>query len=153
MFAWFQKLLPQQSHFFDLFEKQAATLVAGADALARLAQGGPGRAQHIREIEEREHDADDITREVPHAVRRSFLTPFDRSAITSLITTMDDAIDEMQQTAGAVDLYEVSEFEPEMRDMAAIIVDAARLTAEAMPLLRPPASRTDRASRAHGRSR
>lgn len=136
MFAWFQKLLPQQGNFFDLFERQAATLVAGADALARLAQGGTGRIQHIREIEEREHDADDITREVLQTVRRSFLTPFDRSAITSLITTMDDAIDEMQQTAGAVDLYEVVEFEPEMRDMAAIIVDAARLTAEIMPLLR-----------------
>lgn len=136
MFAWFQKLLPEQGNFFDLFEKQAATLVAGADALARLAQGGPARLQHIREIEEREHDADDITREVLQTVRRSFLTPFDRSAITSLITTMDDAIDEMQQTAGASDLYEVTEFEPEMRDMAAIIVDAARLTAEAMPLLR-----------------
>lgn len=136
MFAWFQKLLPQQGNFFDLFERQAATLVAGADALARLAQGGANRMQHIREIEEREHDADDITREVLHSVRRSFLTPFDRSSITSLITTMDDAIDEMQQTAGACDLYDVTEFEPEMRDMAAIIVDAARLTAEAMPLLR-----------------
>lgn len=136
MFAWFQKLLPQQGNFFDLFERQAATLVAGADALARLAQGGAGRTQHIREIEEREHDADDITREVLQTVRRSFLTPFDRSSITSLITTMDDAIDEMQQTAGASDLYEVVEFEPEMKDMAAIIVDAARLTAEIMPLLR-----------------
>lgn len=136
MFAWFQKLLPQQGNFFDLFERQAATLVAGADALARLAQGGTGRVQHIREIEEREHDADDITREVLQTVRRSFLTPFDRSAITSLITTMDDAIDEMQQAAGAADLYEVVEFEPEMRDMTAIIVDAARLTAEIMPLLR-----------------
>ncbi|EIZ80933.1 hypothetical protein WSK_0325 [Novosphingobium sp. Rr 2-17] len=136
MFAWFQKLLPEQGNFFDLFEKQAATLVAGADALARLAQGGPGRAQHIREIEEREHDADDITREVLQTVRRSFLTPFDRSAITSLISVMDDAIDEMQHTANASDLYEVIEFEPEMRDMAAIIVDAARLTAEIMPLLR-----------------
>ncbi|WP_404482384.1 DUF47 family protein [Novosphingobium sp. BL-52-GroH] len=136
MFAWFQKLLPEQGNFFDLFERQAATLVAGADALARLAQGGAGRAQHIREIAEREHDADDITREVLQTVRRSFLTPFDRSAITSLINTMDDAIDEMQQTANASDLYEVVEFEPEMRDMAAIIVDAARLTAEAIPLLR-----------------
>jgi predicted phosphate transport protein (TIGR00153 family) len=136
MFAWFQKLLPEQGNFFDLFEKQAATLVAGADALARLAQGGPGRAQHIREIAEREHDADDITREVLQTVRRSFLTPFDRSAITSLINTMDDAIDEMQHTANACDLYDVSDFEPEMIDMAAIIVDAARLTAEAVPLLR-----------------
>jgi predicted phosphate transport protein (TIGR00153 family) len=136
MFAWFQKLLPQQGNFFELFEQQAATLVAGADALARLAQGGPGRGQHIREIEEREHDADNVTREVLHAVRRTFLTPFDRSSITDLITTMDDAIDEMQHVAGAVDLYDVVEFEPEMRDMTAIIVDSARLAAEAMPLLR-----------------
>ena len=136
IFARFQKLLPQQGNFFDLFENQATNLVAGADALARLLQGGPGRAEHIREIEEREHDADNITREVLQTVRRTFLTPFDRGAITDLIASMDDAIDEMQQAAGAVDLYEIAEFEPEMRDMAAIIVDAARLTAEAIPLLR-----------------
>lgn len=136
MFAWFQRLLPQQGNFFELFERQAVTLVAGADALARLLQGGPGKAEHIREIEEREHEADNITRDVLHSVRRTFLTPFDRGAITDLIARMDDAIDEMQQTAGAVDLYEISDFEPEMRDIAAIIVDAARLTAEAMPLLR-----------------
>jgi len=136
IFARFQKLLPQQGNFFELFERHATTLVAGADALARLLQGGPGKAEHIREIEEREHDADAITREVLQTVRRTFLTPFDRGAITDLIAAMDDAIDEMQQTAGAVDLYEISEFEPEMRDMAAIIVDAARLTAEAIPLLR-----------------
>jgi predicted phosphate transport protein (TIGR00153 family) len=136
MFAWFQKLLPQSGNFFEMFEQQAGTLIAGADALARLLQGGPTPAQHIREIEEREHDADEITRQVLQTVRRTFLTPFDRGAITSLITTMDDAIDEMQQTAGAADLYDITEFEPEMRDMAAIIVDCARLTAEAMPLLR-----------------
>lgn len=136
MFAWFQRLMPQSADFFELFERQAATLVAGADALARLTQGGSATREHIREIEEREHDADNITREVLQSVRRTFLTPFDRGAITSLIATMDDAIDEMQKTAGAVDLYDVPAFEPEMRDMAAIIVDAARLTAEAMPLLR-----------------
>ena len=79
---------------------------------------------------------DAITREVLQTVRRTFLTPFDRSAITSLIASMDDAIDEMQKTAGAVDLYDVTEFEPEMRDIGGIIVDAARLTAEALPLLR-----------------
>jgi hypothetical protein len=136
MFAWFQRLVPQQGNFFELFEQQAGILVTGADALARLLQGGPGKADHIRELEEREHDADNVTREVLQAVRRTFLTPFDRGAITSLIGTMDDAIDEMNMTAGAADLYDISEFEREMRDMAAIIVDAARVTAEAMPLLR-----------------
>ncbi|WEK46586.1 MAG: DUF47 family protein [Candidatus Andeanibacterium colombiense] len=136
MFGWFQRLLPQQGNFFEMFEAHATTLVAGADSLARLLQGGAGKAEHIRELQEREHDADAITREVLQTVRRTFLTPFDRGAITSLIASMDDAIDEMHRAAGTTELYEVSEFEPEMRDMAASIVDAARLTAEAIPLLR-----------------
>jgi len=136
MFGWFQRLLPQQGNFFELFEAHATTLVAGADALSRLLQGGPNMADHIKEIEEREHDADDIIREVLQTVRRTFLTPFDRGAITSLIASMDDAIDQMNQTAGAISLYEVTEFDKEMKDMAAIIVDAARVLAEAMPLLR-----------------
>jgi hypothetical protein len=49
---------------------------------------------------------------------------------------MDDAIDEMNKTAGAIRLYDVSEFRPEMRDMAAIIVDCTRIMSEALPLLR-----------------
>ena len=136
MFGWFQRLLPKTGNFFDLFEAHARTIVAAADALARLLQTGTSASDHIREISEREHDADDITREVLQTVRKTFLTPFDRGAITSLIGAMDDAVDEMHAAANAISLYEVRVFEQEMRDMAAIIVDAARLTAEAMPLLR-----------------
>ncbi|MEQ1509075.1 MAG: DUF47 family protein [Sphingopyxis sp.] len=136
MFAWFKRLLPEQGDFFTLFEAHASTLVAGSDALSRLVQGGPDMADHIKEIVEREHEADNIIRTVLQTVRRTFLTPFDRSAIISLISAMDDAIDQMQQTAGAVDLYEVTIFDQEMKDMAAIIRDGARVTAEAMPLLR-----------------
>ena len=137
MFAWFQRLLPRTGNFFELFEAHAVAIVAGADAVARLLQDGPGAAaDHIREVIEREHDADEVNREVLLTVRRTFLTPFDRGAITSLIGAMDDSIDEMQSAVQAIDLYEVRVFEQEMKDMAAIIVDAARLTAEAMPLLR-----------------
>lgn len=136
MFAWFQRLLPKTGNFFDLFEAHVISIVAAADALARLLQGGPASADHIREIIERENDADNIIRETLRTVRETFLTPFDRSSITSLIGSMDDAVDEMQAAAQAIDLYEVRDFHPEMKDMAAIIVDAARLTAEAMPLLR-----------------
>jgi predicted phosphate transport protein (TIGR00153 family) len=136
MFAWFQRLLPKTGGFFDLFEAHAATVVAAADATGRLFQGGRAMGDHTREIVEREHDADVITREVLLTVRQTFLTPFDRGAITSLIGSMDDAIDEMHAAASAIELYEVSSFSQEMKDMAAIAVDAARLTAEAMPLLR-----------------
>ena len=135
MFQWFQSLLPRQADFFEKFEAHARLLAAGSDALARLLQG-ENMADHIREIAEREDEADAITRDVLQTVRRTFLTPFDRGAITSLITAMDDAIDQMKKTASTISLYDVRDFEPEMRDMAAIIVDASRLLGEALPLLR-----------------
>ncbi len=136
MIRWFQSLMPTQGRFFDLFEAHSATLCAGADALARLMQGGDDLETHIRDIVLQEQRADDIARDVLQDVRRTFVTPFDRSAITGLIGVMDDAIDQMHQTAKAVALFEVREFAPQMRDMSGIIVEAARVTAEAIPLLR-----------------
>jgi hypothetical protein len=136
MFAWFQRLLPRTGNFFELFEAHSVSIVGAADALGRMVEGGPAINAAIAEIHQREHDADDVIREVLTTVRRTFLTPFDRGAITSLIAAMDDAVDEMHAAAAAVELYEVTAFEPEMKEMTALIIDAARLTAEAMPLLR-----------------
>jgi predicted phosphate transport protein (TIGR00153 family) len=135
MFAWFQRLLPRKSDFFGMFEAHAATLVAAAEAMDKLVDGGP-RKEEIAEVERREHEADNIIRQVLTDVRRTFLTPFDRGAITSLIGAMDDAIDEMHSAAVAIDLYELDRFEPEMKQIVGMAVEAAHLTAEAMPLMR-----------------
>ena len=56
--------------------------------------------------------------------------------IKDLITAMDDAIDQMHQTAKTITLFEVRSFEPPMREMGELVVQAAKLTAEAVPLLR-----------------
>jgi len=135
MFAWFQRLLPRKGDFFGMFEAHAATLVAGAAAMTKLVDGGPHRDQ-IALVETHEHEADDITREVLTEVRKTFLTPFDRGSITSLIGSMDDAIDEMLAAARAIDLYELRELRPEMKEIVGLISQAAAVTAEAVPLLR-----------------
>jgi predicted phosphate transport protein (TIGR00153 family) len=136
MFGWFQRLLPRTGDFFGMFEAHTATLVGAADALGKLVEGGGAHKQHIADIHRFEHQADEIIRQVLTTVRRTFLTPFDRGAITSLIGAMDDSIDEMQDTARAIDLYDRSDFEPEMKQMVAIIVQAAALTSQAIPMLR-----------------
>ena len=136
MFAWFQRLLPQKGDFFGMFEAHAAMLVAAAEALEQLAGNGGSTEQCLKTIQDREHVADDVIRDVLTTVRKTFLTPFDRGAITSLIASMDDAIDEMLAAARAIDLYELRQLGPEMKDMVAIIAEAAKVTHEAIPLLR-----------------
>jgi uncharacterized protein len=136
MFNWFQRLLPRTGDFFGMFEAHVATLVAAAKALDELVDGQEPAEDRIQEIDRREHEADEIIRQVLRSVRQTFLTPFDRGAIISLIGAMDDTIDEMESTARAIKLYELTAFEPEMKHMAKMIVDASHLTAEAIPMLR-----------------
>ena len=136
MLSLFRRMMPKEAGFFDMFERHAVTLVGGAEVMSRMFAREEGIQEACRRISDFEHQADDVTREVLHAVRRTFITPFDRSAITDLISSMDDAIDEMQKTAKAITQFEVVHFEPEMRDMAALAEQGAKLVAEAMPLLR-----------------
>ena len=136
MLGWFRALMPKEDRFFDLFERHSQTLVGGAEALRQLLQGGDAVPQHCRTIVDREHEADDIAREVLLAVRRTFITPFDRGDIKDLIQSMDDAIDQMHQTAKTITLFQLRSFDPPMQEMGEIIVEAAHLTVAAMPLLR-----------------
>src|SRR3546814_1576610 len=122
--------MPTQGWCFELVEAQAATRVAGSEALAELFQDGADIRAHIAEIIRREHQADDITREVLFDVRRVFVTPFDRSAIIALIGTLDAAIDQMNATGKSIALDQVQSFERQMRDMTEVIVEATRETAE-----------------------
>ena len=144
MLGWFRAIMPKEDKFFILFEQHAEILVQGARELDRLLQGGetiPEACQAIVDLEDR---ADDITREVMQAVRRSFITPFDRSDIQDLIQSMDDAIDRMNGTVKMVRLYEVETFEPNMQAIGKVAVEAALLLAEAIPLLEKPGSNVAR---------
>ena len=136
MFDFIKKAMPREEKFFDLFEAHAAKLTAGSRVLRLIMDGGPKLLDNCAALIKLEDEADHVSHEVMQAIRRSFITPFDRSDIKALISSMDDAIDQMNKTAKAVLLFEVKEFEPNMRAMADIAVTLADKTAEAVPLLR-----------------
>ncbi len=135
MLKWFRALLPREERFFDLFALHSSIVLKGAESLQDMLQGGDETVVHCQRVSQFENDADGITRDVLTAVRRTFITPFDRVDIKNLITSMDDAIDQMQQTAKAVMLFEVRAFEPPMREIGTILVDCAKLVERALPLL------------------
>jgi uncharacterized protein len=135
MLRWFQALMPREDRFFGLFNQHARTLVDGSAALAELLHASASVADASRRVMDFENQADVLTRDVLTLTRRSFITPFDRSDIKELITALDDAIDQMQKTAKAIVLFEVSGFEPQMAEMGDIIVEAAKLTVDAVALL------------------
>lgn len=135
MMRWFKALMPKEERFFDLFARHSEAVLAGAVALRAMLEGGDAILRNYQVVMDREQDADDVTREVLIAVRRTFITPFDRGNIRDLITSMDNTIDQMQKTAKGIRLFEVTEFTLEMKEMADAIVKCAQLMQEAVPLL------------------
>ena len=132
---WFHALMPKEEQFVELFGRHAETLIHGARSLRSLLAGGPAMAEHAADIFKYEDQADHIARETLQAVRRTFITPFDRGDIKDLASLLDDSIDQMQKTAKAINLFGVTSFELEMRQMADIILRCAELTVEAVGLL------------------
>jgi len=135
MLNWFHALLPREERFFELFARHAQAIVAGAEALRAMLEGGEAIHSQFGIVMDREHDADNVTRDVLIAVRRTFITPFDRGDIKDLTTSMDNTIDMMQKTAKAVKLFEIRSFTPQMKSMGDAIVKCATLVQEAVPLL------------------
>lgn len=127
--------MPREDRYFELYNRHAAILVQGAQALCELLSGGAGVAEAARRVMSLETQADAVARDVLLLVRRTFITPFDRSDIKDLINALDDTIDQMQKTAKAVLLFEVDSLEPEMTEMGERILHSARLTVDAVGLL------------------
>jgi len=146
MMRWFHALMPKEERFFELFARHSEAVLAGGQALRAMMEGGEATARNCEAVVAAEHEADDVTREVLIAVRRTFITPFDRGSIRDLITAMDNAIDQMQKTAKTVTLFDVTEFTPQMKDMGDLIVKSAQLLMEAVPLLHAISSEAVRIS-------
>lgn len=135
MLGWFQALMPREDKFFGMFSRHMATVSAGAGELRGLLRGEGDFAAHAAEIARQEQAADDIMRELLLAVRRTFITPFDRSDVSGLGTAVDDAIDQMQRTAKKIDLFDVRSFEPAMIEIGDLVVEATDVAAKMVALL------------------
>ena len=135
MLQWFQRLIPRQNVFFPAFERHAAVMVKAAVALREMVSGGDQLKSRFQEILDLEHEADSIAREVLLGLRTTFITPFDRADIQSLITSMDDSVDECKATAKAIMLFEMTKFEPDMRKMTDAVVECSELASRAVAML------------------
>lgn len=132
----FRALMPKEEDFVGRFAAHTERMVAAADALATAMKAAPddlpARFQDVRTIE---GEADKITRDTIITLHHAFITPFDRSDIHKLITSLDDAVDLMEEVVQHAVLYNVNVFTPRMHEFATLIQKSARILEKTMPKL------------------
>jgi predicted phosphate transport protein (TIGR00153 family) len=134
----FGKLLPREGNFFELFNQHANHIVEAVHAFANLVKhyNDPVlRDKYNQEVDNAESAADTITREVNRLLHKTFITPLDREQIHSLINTMDDVADLLQDSAETMALYDVRRMTDEIVRLTDLCVKSVERLRSAVSLL------------------
>ncbi len=129
-------LLPKDTVFYDLFEGLSAHAVSCAEHLRRLSQAFPRFDDQLARIREEEHKADDLAHKALDRLDRTFITPFDREDIHTLVNELDDVIDMMDALAKRFSLYHVKQVYPLFIKQTEVLVKSTVAVADAVRRLR-----------------
>ena len=134
----FAKLLPREGNFFEMFNQHAERIVEAARAFSQLVAnyGDPHlRDKYNQDVDNAERAADRVTHDVNKAIHKTFITPIDREQIHSLINTMDDVADLIQDSAETMSLYDVRHMTPEIALLTELSVKSCGHLRSAVNLL------------------
>jgi len=134
----FGKLMPRDGNFFEMFNQHADRIVEAARAFSQLVAHYSDlnlREQYNRDVDSAEKAADRITHEVNKALHKTFITPIDREQIHSLINTMDDVADLIQDAAETMALYDVRHMTEEIVRLTELSVKCCERVKDAVYLL------------------
>jgi predicted phosphate transport protein (TIGR00153 family) len=134
----FGKFLPREGNFFELFNQHAEHIVEAARAFSLLVANYSDvqkRAAYNLEVDKAERAADRITQEVNRTLHKTFITPIDREQIHSLINTMDDVADLIQDSAETMALYDVRHMTEEIVHLTDLSVRCCERLKDAVALI------------------
>lgn len=134
----FQYFIPKDKKFFPLFEKDSANLISLGEKLVEALNTDDliRRKELFKDIEDLEHTGDEITHQIHLELSKNFITPFDREDIHRLASALDDIADYIHGSASRIDLYQVTEITPPIKELASLILQACQDLNKAMHELR-----------------
>ncbi|MCC6658761.1 MAG: DUF47 domain-containing protein [Rhodocyclaceae bacterium] len=131
----FGSLMPKEGKFFEHFVELAEHILQASRELAELMASFDDVERRAYNIESIEKNGDKITHAAVELLHKTFITPLDREAIHQLITSMDDILDLIEDSAQSIFLYDIRAVTPEAKRLADVCVACAEKVKEAVGLL------------------
>lgn len=134
----FGKLLPREGNFFEMFNQHAEHIVEAAHAFAQLVANYNDphlREKYNEDVDNAERAADRVTHDVVKLLHKTFITPLDREHIHSLINTMDDVADLIQDSAETMALYDIRQMTDEITRLTQLCVRCCERVRDAVKML------------------
>ncbi len=121
--------------FFNGFVAHGRATLEAAKLTCLLFDELHNSADLAKSISEFEHQGDKITHETIKRLHETWITPFDRSDIHSLIARMDDVLDLTEAVAERVVLFDMKSTTTEAKELSELLVKCCEGVLRATELL------------------
>jgi predicted phosphate transport protein (TIGR00153 family) len=132
-------LLPREDEYFALFTQLTGKIQEATNLLVRMVtDDGVDFISYSKQIKDVEHGCDEITHKVTTKLNKSFITPFDREDIYTLAVALDDVCDYVDAAARAIRMYNITQFNEYVRQLARLLNTQASAMNSAVGMLKNP---------------
>jgi len=129
------KILPHETTFFAMFNRQAENVHKSAKAMVEMLEHFGDPAAGAEKIKSFEHTGDLFTHDIMMRLNQTFITPFDREDIHELASTIDDVLDLIDAVAARLVMYHITSIKPGVVDLAKTVSEATRNIVDAIRVL------------------
>ena len=129
-------LIPRETIFFDIFDKSAQNVLDCSIAFHELMENYQDVSAKVDKVIEFENRGDSLTHETIEVLNRTFVTPLDREDIFRLAESLDDVLDQIEDAASRLILFDIQKPTQYAVELAHIIMQACKQINTAIPALR-----------------
>jgi len=101
-----------------------------------MIETGSRSSEFSQRIKTIEHEVDQTVHAIMAKLHKTFVTPIDREDIHQLAVHLDDILDQTEAASSRIDLFCPDCMPNEARDLAAVLLESAKLVQEMVGLLR-----------------
>jgi predicted phosphate transport protein (TIGR00153 family) len=132
----FFRFLPKDSNFFDLFDKQVDFAIDAAKHLKEVVAKDRVSDESLQQMRDIEHQGDEAAHEIINRLDKTFITPFDREDIHTLVKELDDVIDTINTIISRMNVYKISGTDKNLVEFSNVIEDSVKAVACAVKGMR-----------------
>jgi len=114
----------KEAMFYAVFLEMITLTGKAASVLNDLMSNYTEIESKIQQMTEYEHQCDALTHNVFSLVHSSFITPIDREDICLLAKSLDDIMDELEESSYLFHVYNTTDIKQKAIDVSKLIVDA-----------------------------
>jgi uncharacterized protein len=130
------RIIPREERFFDMFVEDSANVLSAARMLEEMLRTYDDLPRRTADLRDAEHRGDEISHDIGHRLEGTFVTPFDREDIHSLISGLDDVLDLIEEVGDTFGLYRIEAPTATAVQQSTIVVKQCELLHEAILHLR-----------------